>query len=174
MGAVGKKKLTLVSDETENNGTYTWTPSGVFDGKDNYYINICDKTIEDCTYTFDGRFTISDGSSSSSSSSSLVTPSSASTRSVYNCKVLERLCADSFALVQYPLHHDISGSNVSYTGSKHFIHPQFLIDTSCLHQIRPVFRRKGCTRRCFWSSRGWRYCAWGLFLGSKTQTTESE
>jgi hypothetical protein len=65
------------ADETPNNGSYTWIPSGVLAGKDNYFMAICDTGMNDCTYTFDGRFAIGDvgGSSSllsSTSSSRLV------------------------------------------------------------------------------------------------------
>jgi hypothetical protein len=45
-------------------------PSGVFDGKDNFFLAICDLIIpRECTYTFNGRFAISSGTQSSSSSS---------------------------------------------------------------------------------------------------------
>lgn len=60
--------LTVVTESTENDGSYEWTPSGVFDGKNNYFLSICDLSIpNECTYTYNGRFAISsDGTTSSS------------------------------------------------------------------------------------------------------------
>lgn len=55
-------------------------PSGVFDGKDNFYLAICDLLVRsECTYTFDGRFAIS----SETSSSSIGRTSTSSSSSMY-------------------------------------------------------------------------------------------
>ncbi|CAO2654603.1 Nn.00g113360.m01.CDS01 [Neocucurbitaria sp. VM-36] len=75
--AYGESSPVYIAEETPNTGTYGWTPSGVYDGKDNYFMIICDKTIVDCTYTFNGRFAIA---SSDNATSSLVAVSSSSLR----------------------------------------------------------------------------------------------
>jgi hypothetical protein len=63
-------QLTVATESTENDGTFEWMPSGVFDGKDNFFLAICDLIVpRECTYTFNGRFAISSGTQSSSSSS---------------------------------------------------------------------------------------------------------
>ncbi|KAL6705962.1 hypothetical protein ACN47E_006241 [Coniothyrium glycines] len=69
-----------ITQSTDNSGTYTWTPSGVFDGKTNYFLSICDLKIQnECTYTLAGRFAISStGTISTTSSSRATVPSSSS------------------------------------------------------------------------------------------------
>ncbi|KAF2830026.1 hypothetical protein CC86DRAFT_403351 [Ophiobolus disseminans] len=75
-----------ITESTENDGNFDWMPSAVFDGKDNFYLAICDLLVaRECTYTFNGRFAIASGSltstlSSTRSASTTVTrPSSSST-----------------------------------------------------------------------------------------------
>jgi hypothetical protein len=73
---VGRPETTaiVIASGVPNNGSYTWIPSGVLAGKDNYFMAICDAGVNDCTYTFDGRFAIEE---TGDFSSSLVTSSSA-------------------------------------------------------------------------------------------------
>jgi hypothetical protein len=78
----------LITSTTPNNGTYMWIPSGVLAGKDNYFMVICDLTVNDCTYTFNGRFAIEEAGGSSSSAATLDLTSSASNKSVLPCAEL--------------------------------------------------------------------------------------
>jgi len=65
-------RMLIALGETLNNGSYTWIPSGVLAGKDNYFMAICDEGVNDCTYTFNGRFAIEDAGALSFSSSSTI------------------------------------------------------------------------------------------------------
>jgi len=67
--------MLIALGETLNNGSYTWIPSGVLAGKDNYFMAICDAGVNDCTYTFNGRFAIEDAGALSSESSSTISRS---------------------------------------------------------------------------------------------------
>ncbi|KAF2661202.1 hypothetical protein K491DRAFT_674175 [Lophiostoma macrostomum CBS 122681] len=59
-----------ITAETQNNGSYEWTPSLSYAGFDDYFLGICDLVVEnECTYTFDGRFSIAGVSALSSLSS---------------------------------------------------------------------------------------------------------
>jgi len=64
--------MLIAPGETLNNGSYTWIPSGVLAGKDNYFMAICDEGVNDCTYTFNGRFAIEDAGALSFPSSSTI------------------------------------------------------------------------------------------------------
>ncbi|KAF4630441.1 hypothetical protein G7Y89_g7698 [Cudoniella acicularis] len=57
-----------VTASTQNTGSFSWTPPGIFGGKDNYFLVICDlnRPQSDCSYTFNGRFSIESISSSGS------------------------------------------------------------------------------------------------------------
>lgn len=58
--------LTPGTESTANDGSFEWTPSGVFDGKNNYFLSICDLSIpNECTYTYNGRFAIASSGTTS-------------------------------------------------------------------------------------------------------------
>jgi len=92
--------MLIALGETLNNGSYTWIPSGVLAGKDNYFMAICDAGVNDCTYTFNGRFAIEDAGALSSSSSSTISRSVTSfpvTATVLSWNIF----ADSLVAIQY-------------------------------------------------------------------------
>ncbi|KAI2468383.1 hypothetical protein F4781DRAFT_398090 [Annulohypoxylon bovei var. microspora] len=72
----------VITSSTDNNGTFLWTPATVFAGDHDYYLSLCDITLDssECSVTSDGRFHIS-SSSSSSSSIQTTTSSTSSTTS---------------------------------------------------------------------------------------------
>ena len=90
-------RMLIALGEALNNGSYIWLPSGVLAGKDNYSMAICDAGVNDCTYTFNGRFAIEDAGALSSSSSSTISRSV--TLLSYCCNLYGRLLADNIVAI---------------------------------------------------------------------------
>ena len=94
------ERMLIALGETPNNGSYIWIPSGVLAGKDNYFMAICDAGVDDCTYTFNGRFEIDDAGALSSPSSSAI--SRLVTSFPVTATVLPwNIFADSLVAIQY-------------------------------------------------------------------------
>jgi len=64
----------LAPASTPNNGSYSWTPNpidAVDNGGQGYFLQICDLITRDCTYTYNGRFSLVNSTSATSSSTSV-------------------------------------------------------------------------------------------------------